>query len=177
MEPILNNLYRLSGGFFSEKALERNDGVFKYVGEDGMCYVFEGVKSMEHQYVQFDRKESVHPLPVKAKRRKRKKGKGRHSPSVNKARILFCSGESYTVKDFVSVIATAESVVFIMEDNYKGTVNCRQATTVPNDDVAEIKVRGVNHQFVLDMSLTNLGVVVFQASGVEMFVSNLDIVV
>ena len=115
--------------------------------------------------------------PVKAKRSKRKKGPSRKAPSVNKATILFMSGETYTVKDFVSIDAAADAIVFIMEDNYKGTVNYRQAITVPNDDVCEVKVRGVNHQFVLDMTLTNMGQVVLQADGMEIFASSISMTV
>lgn len=115
--------------------------------------------------------------PVKVKRAKRKKGERNKAPTVNKATILFMSGETYTLKDFVSIKATAESVVFIMEDNWKGTVNYRQAITVPNDDVAEVKVRGVNHQFVLDMMLTNMGIVILQAEGAEIHSSSIDMVV
>ena len=120
---------------------------------------------------------AVTPGFIKPKRIKRKKGSRRKEPTVNKATILFMSGEAYTVKDFVSIEATAESVVFVMEDNWKGTVNYRQAITVPNDDVAEVKVRGVKHQFVLDMGLTNMGQVVFQADGVEMFASSISLTV
>ena len=110
-----------------------------------------------------------------AKRKKRAKGKRHQEATVNKATITFCSGEQYTVKDFITVTASAESTVFIMEDNWKGTVNYRQAVTVPNDDVDGINVRGVKHQFILDMALTNMGVLIFSADGCEILSSELSI--
>lgn len=113
--------------------------------------------------------------PVKAKRSKRKKGPSRKAPTINKAKITFMSGESYTVKDFVSIEATADQIVFIMEDNWKGTVNYRQAITVPNDDVDNVVVRGIKDRFELDMALTNMGITILRSSNAEILMSELTI--
>lgn len=123
----------------------------------------------------FLRRFAPHLAEPTTKRKKRAKGERNAKATVNKATITFYSGEQYTVKDFTTVKATAESVVFVMEDNWKGTVNYRQAITVPNDDVDGINVRGVNHQFILDMALTNMGVVIFEADGVEILSSEISI--
>lgn len=179
MNLIPNAIYELSGEDFNQQDLTDNDRKFKFIGEDGEYWLFTGVKNGTPQYAKqewVDAETAIIKL-VKTKRAKRKKGERNKAPSVNKATILFMSGETYTLKDFVSIEATAESVVFIMEDNWKGTVNYRQAITVPNDDVAEVKVRGVNHQFVLDMTLTNMGIVVLQAEGAEIHSSSINMIV
>lgn len=118
------------------------------------------------------------PVEVKkVKHKKRKKGARRMEATVNKATIVYNGSVEYTVKDFVSMEVTAEKTVFVMEDNTKGTVNYRQAITVPNDDVVGILVRGINHEFGLDMHLTNMGIVVFHADNVEMETRSINIVV
>lgn len=118
------------------------------------------------------------PVEVKkVKHKKRKKGARRMEATVNKATIVYNGSVEYTVKDFISMEVTAEKTVFVMEDNTKGTVNYRQAITVPNDDVVGILVRGINHEFGLDMHLTNMGIVVFHADNVEMETRSINIVV
>lgn len=126
---------------------------------------------------EFIRAVAPHLMDVKVKptHKKRKKGPSRKAPTINKAKITFMSGESYTVKDFVSIEATAEQIVFVMEDNWKGTVNYRQAITVPNDDVDNVVVRGIKDQFELDMALTNMGITILRSSNAEILMSELTI--
>lgn len=180
MNFIAGNIYHLSGESFAGSALVDNNNLFTfYHTDDHGDWVFRGVKTNVVQWAAQDMIDSgeITIRPFRPAHSKRKKGPSRKAPSVNKATILFMSGETYTVKDFVSIEATAESIVFIMEDNWKGTVNYRQAITVPNDDVCEVRVRGVKHQFVLDMNLTNMGQVIFQTDGVEMFASSISMTV
>lgn len=181
MQPVLNNIYHLSGSIFDQEALEVNNHAFKHIRvESGGTWVFEGVVNQRLQICaqQFiDTKEAVlvDIGAIKPKRQKRKKGERNKAPTVNKAKITFLSGESYTVKDFVAIEATAESVVFIMEDNWKGTVNYRQAITVPNDDVDTVVVRGVKDRFELDMALTNMGITILRSDNAEILASELNI--
>lgn len=180
MQPVLNNIYHLSGRIFDQEALEINNHAFKHIRVEGETWVFEGVVNQRLQICaqQFiDTKEAVlvDIGTIKPKRAKRKKGERNKAPSVNKAKITFLSGESYTVKDFVAIEATAESVVFIMEDNWKGTVNYRQAITVPNDDVDTVVVRGVKDRFELDMTLTNMGITILRSDNAEILASELNI--
>ena len=135
----------------------------------------DGVEKVSGE--EFVRAVAPHLLlqPVKAKRPKRKKSPSRKAPTINKAKITFMSGESYTVKDFVSIEATAEQIVFVMEDNWKGTVNYRQAITVPNDDVDNVVVRGIKDQFELDMALTNMGITILRSRNAEILMSELTI--
>lgn len=185
MHLVINNTYHLSGTHFGQATLKENNNMFRLVETsstfDSQTLVFEGVITGDMQLAGIEARESgtaiIKEVTKKPKQAKRKKGSRRKEPTVNKATILFMSGETYTVKDFVSIEATGESVVFIMEDNWKGTVNSLQVVIVPNHDVAEVKVRGVKHQFVLEMGLTNMGQVVFQADGVEMFTSSISIAV
>nr|DAY73776.1 MAG TPA: hypothetical protein [Caudoviricetes sp.] len=118
---------------------------------------------------------AIAPHLLKTDHSKRKKGPSRKSPSVNKAVILFMSGETYTVKGFVSLEATAEKTVFIMEDTWKDTVNSRNAITVYNEDVAQINVRGIKHQVVLDMALKDKGTLVLHSQDMLIFLSDLTI--
>lgn len=181
MKPVLNNVYHLSGSHFWKEALEKNDNLFRL--EDiyyDDTFVFRGLKTGEVQVASASAREARTAVVVdagisKPKRAKRKKGERNKAPTVNKAKITFLSGESYTVKDFVSIEATAESIVFIMEDNLKGTVNYRQAITVPNDDVDTVVVRGVKDRFELDMSLTNTGVTILRSDNAEILASELSI--
>lgn len=187
MQLIVNNVYHLTGEGFAESVLEDNNNLFRLVRIDyNGDWVFKGVTTGTTQFSGADMVKTgeavITPMyPVlqteKPKRAKRKKGERNKAPTVNKATITFTSGEQYTVKDFISIEVTAEKVVFIMEDNWKDTVNYRQAITVPNDDVARVKVRGVNHQFELDMSLTNLGTVILEAEGAEMYTSSINMTV
>uniref|UniRef100_A0AAU8HZ89 Uncharacterized protein n=1 Tax=Klebsiella phage FKP3 TaxID=3231233 RepID=A0AAU8HZ89_9CAUD len=85
------------------------------------------------------------------------------------------SGETYTVKGFVSLEATAEKTVFIMEDTWKDTVNSRNAITVYNEDIAQIDVRGIKHQVVLDMALKDEGTLVLHSKDMLIFLSDLTI--
>ena len=178
MNFIAGNIYHLSGEGFAESALVDNNNLFTfYHTDDHGDWVFRGMKTNIVQWAVQDMIDSgeITIKPFRPAHSKRKKGPSRKSPSVNKAVILFMSGETYTVKGFVSLEATAEKTVFIMEDTWKDTVNTRNAITVYNEDVAEVKVRGIKHQFVLDMSLNNL--VVLQSPGMEIFVSELSITV
>lgn len=178
MNFIEGNIYHLSGEGFAESALMNNNNLFTfYHTDDHGDWVFRGTKTSVVQWATQDMLDSgeIAIKPFRPAHSKRKKGPSRKAPSVNKATILFMSGETYTVKDFVSIEATAEKVVFIMEDNWKDTVNYRQAITVPNDDVVEVKVRGINHQFLLDMSLTNNGYLVWQQEGMEIILSELTV--
>lgn len=113
----------------------------------------------------------------KPKHKKRKKGARRMEATVNKATIVYNGSVEYTVKGFISMEVTAEKTVFILEDSTTGTINYRQAITVPNEDVVGIVVRGVNHEFGLHMHLTNMGIVVFHADNVEMETRSINIVV
>lgn len=178
MNFIEGNIYHLSGEGFAESALINNNNLFTfYHTDDHGDWVFRGTKTNIVQWAAQDMLDSgeIKIKPFHPARSKRKKGPSRKAPSVNKATILFMSGETYTVKGFVSLKATAEKTVFIMEDTWKDTVNIRNAITVYNEDVAEVKVRGIKHQFVLDMSLNNL--VVLQSLGMEILVSELSITV
>lgn len=185
MQLIVNNVYHLTGEGFAESVLEDNSNLFRLVRiEDNGDWVFKGVTTGTTQFSGADMVKTgeavITPMyPVlqkeKPKRAKRKKGERNKAPSVNKAKITFLSGESYTVKDFVSIEATAESVVFIMEDNWKGTVNYRQAITVPNDDVDTVVVRGVKDRFELDMTLTNMGITILRSDNAEILASELNI--
>lgn len=181
MKPVLNSVYRLTGSHFGQDTLEKNDNLFVLVDVDSNdTFIFEGVKTRDRQHAGvYARKAQTAVVEnigsIKPKRSKRKKGERNKAPSVNKAKITFLSGESYTVKDFVSIEATAESVVFIMEDNWKGTVNYRQAITVPNDDVDTVVVRGVKDRFELDMTLTNMGITILRSDNAEILASELNI--
>lgn len=178
MNFIAGNIYRLSGEGFAESALVNNNNLFTfYHTDDHGDWVFRGMKTNVVQWATQDMLDSgeIEIKPFHPARSKRKKGPSRKAPSVNKATILFMSGEKYTVKGFVSLEATAEKTVFIMEDTWKDGVNIRNAITVPNDDVIEVKVRGVNRQFVLDMSLTNADYLVWQQEGMEIILSELTV--
>lgn len=187
MNLIVDNVYHLSGEGFAESVLENNNNLFRFSKVDATGdWVFRGVTTDSVQWCcpnMIKTGEAVikpaYPKVAeeKPKRTKRKKGKRKASPSVNKATIVYNGSVEYTVKDFLSIEVTAEKTVFIMEDNTKGTVNYRQAITVPNDDVVGIFVRGVNHQFELDMSLTNLGTVILKAEGAEMYTSSINMTV
>lgn len=186
MEIIVGHLYHLSGdSVFGEECLKNNDNIFTCVSvhldSTDTLYTFAGLKNGRHQIARQEWIENetaiVKPFKVRdAKQKgKRKKGSRRKLPTVNKAKITFMSGESYTVKDFVAIEASAEKIVFIMEDNWKGTVNYRQAITVPNDDVDTVFVRGVQDQFELDMALTNMGVTILRSDNAEILASELNI--
>lgn len=178
MNFIEGNIYHLSGEGFAESALMDNNNLFTfYHTDDHGDWVFRGVKTSIVQWARQDMIDSGE-ITIKAFRpehSKRKKGPSRKAPSVNKATILFMSGETYTVKGFVSLEATPEKTVFIMEDTWKDTVNSRNAITVYNEDVVEVKVRGINHQFLLDMSLTNNGHLVWEQEGMEIILSKLTV--
>lgn len=181
MKLILGRVYNLSGSSFSTQVLEDNNNLFwlDHIDQRMNEWRFKGLTTGDFQLSSAAMiragEAEIFLVDDKPKRGKRKKGPSRKAPSVNKATILFMSGETYTVKDFVSIEATPEKVVFIMEDNWKDTVNYRQAITVPNDDVVEVKVRGINHQFLLDMSLTNTGYLVWQQEGMEIILSELTV--
>lgn len=183
MNLIVDNVYHLTGEGFAESALEENNNLFKFVKADNTGdWVFKGVATGMIQWCCADMIETGEAVikPVteeKPKRTKRKKGARRMPATVNKATIVYAGNVNYTVKDFISMEVTAEKTVFIMEDNTKGTVNYRQAITVPNDDVLGIVVRGITHEFGLRMHLTNMGIVVFDADDVEMETRSINIVV
>lgn len=178
MNFIEGNIYHLSGEGFAESALVNNNNLFTfYHTDDHGDWVFRGIETNIVQWAAQDMIDSgeITIKPFRPAHSKRKKGPSRKAPSVNKATILFMSGETYTVKGFVSLEATPEKTVFIMEDTWKDTVNSRNAITVYNEDVVEVKVRGINHQFLLDMSLTNNGYLVWQQEGMEIILSELTV--
>lgn len=181
MKLILGRVYNLSGSSFSTQVLEENNNLFKLdaIDERENEWRFQGLTTGDFQWSSAAMiragEAEIFLVDDKPKRGKRKKGPSRKAPSVNKATILFMSGETYTVKGFVSLEATPEKTVFIMEDTWKDTVNSRNAITVYNEDVVEVKVRGINHQFLLDMSLTNNGYLVWQQEGMEIILSELTV--
>lgn len=174
MKPVLGNIYHLSGCFFSQEILQENNNLFRLekISLNG-TFQFKGMTTHTRQVATVSAREggSAIIVPVettKSKHKKRTKGSRHTAPTVNKATIIYNGNVKYTVKDFVSLEVTHEKTVFIMEDNTKGTVNYRQAITVPNDDVVAMDVRGVTSQFSLDMRRTNMGIIGFLADDVEM---------
>lgn len=178
MNFIEGNIYHLSGDGFAESALMNNNNLFTfYHTDDHRDWVFRGVKTSVVQWATQDMLDSgeIEIKPFHPTRSKRKKGPSRKAPSVNKATLLFLSGETYTVKGFVSLEATPEKTVFIMEDTWKDTVNSRNAITVYNEDIAQINVRGIKHQVVLDMALKDKGTLVLHSKDMLIFLSDLTI--
>lgn len=181
MKLILGRVYNLSGSSFSTQVLEDNNNLFwlDHIDQRMNEWRFKGLTTGDFQWSSATMiragEAEIFLVDDKPKRGKRKKGQSRKAPSVNKATILFMSGETYTVKGFVSLEATPEKTVFIMEDTWKDTVNSRNAITVYNEDIAQINVRGIKHQVVLDMALKDKGTLVLHSKDMLIFLSDLTI--
>lgn len=147
MNLIVDNVYHLTGEGFAESALEENNNLFKFVRVDNTGdWVFKGVTTGIIQWCCADMIETGEAVikPVtkeKPKRTKRKKGKGKTAPTVDKMKLLFADGSTYTLKGVLSAVVEDDLIEFTVKQEVKGDVLRSELVTLPTHDLVSLFVR------------------------------------
>ncbi len=159
MKPVLGNIYRLSGSFFSQEILRRNNNLFRLekISLNG-TFQFKGMTTHDRQVATVSAREggSAIIMPVettKSKHKKRTKGSRHTVPSVDKMKILYQNGSTFTLKNVVSVELDDDLIEFTLNLDVKGDVVRAETVTIPAHDVVSLFVRPAKSKpFLVDFS-------------------------
>ena len=144
---VLNDVYHLSGEGFAESVLINNNNLFRFDSVDhNGDWVFRGVTTNTVQWASANMVKLGEAIikPVakeKPKHTKRKKGKGKTAPSVDKMKLLFADGSTYTLKGVLSVVLEDDLIEFMVKAEVKGDVLRSELVTLPTHDLVSLFVR------------------------------------